>query len=72
MVERIRHWLERAENNEPPTDPMTIEYQRFDSFGKKIDCPFSHMHRLCIKHSIATVCRLKLENAIRQMEHANC
>ena len=27
MVERIQHWLERAEKNDPPTDPMTIEYQ---------------------------------------------
>lgn len=27
MVERIRYWLERAENNDPPTEPITIEYQ---------------------------------------------
>ena len=27
MVDRIRHWLHRAENDDPPTEPMTIEYQ---------------------------------------------
>ncbi len=27
MVERIRYWLERAENNDTPTEPMTVEYQ---------------------------------------------
>ena len=26
MVEWIRHWIDRAESNEPPIDPITIDY----------------------------------------------